>query len=76
MKFYLKEKYSIYGTSYYEIYRDDGICYGASTSPWEYLRDIKLCKGVKFKIIEKPLNIAQQPLHAIKTVHIRKRCRK
>ncbi len=52
MKFYLETKYSIFGTSYYLIYRNDGICYGACTSPYEYLRET-LIKGAEFEIIDK-----------------------
>ena len=59
MKFYLEEQYSILGTSYYLVFRDDGVCYGACTSPWEFLRE-RLRRGVKFQIVEKPQPIAQQ----------------
>ena len=60
MKFYLEKKYSIYGTSYYRVYRVDGVCYGECDSPWEFLRE-RLRRGVKFQIVDKPQPIAQQP---------------
>lgn len=45
MKFKLIEKYSIVGTSYFEIRRaKDNILYTCCTSPWEWARENLNCK--------------------------------
>ena len=50
MDFYLEKKYSIFGTSYYLVWRVNGPCYGATTSPYEFLNK-ELIEGTKFKIV-------------------------
>ena len=44
-----KKRMSIFGTTYYDMIRDDGIYYGSTTSPYEWARNM-LVKGT-YKLI-------------------------